>query len=261
MFFGSFLFWGYTSIDNAFIGKFLGITSLGYYAVAYRWGTFTSEHIQNILSKVLFPAFSSMNGDVVRIKNAFLKVVEVNSLIVFPITLGLISLADYFILLVIGEKWMGAYFPLLILSVLGLLRSLESSAISVFYSLNRPKIYTFCSALILILMLFTLYPFILWKGLIGACYSVTISFFIVFIIQQFLLCRLIQISFIKIFYKWLLPLISSAIMSFIILFIKNYIEINIISFLFLIFIGFLVYFVILVVLTRGKIIRIIYSLK
>ncbi len=261
VFFGSLLFWAYTTVDNALIGKYLGITVLGYYAIAYRWGTFTAENIQNILSKILFPAFSMMKGDIGRIKKAFIKVVEINSLVVFPLTFGLMSVADYFIIILLGEKWIPAYRPLLILSVLGLLRSLESSAISIFYALNKPKIYTFSAGLILLLMLITLYPAIRWHGIMGGCLSVTGSFFISFVIQQVLLCRLIKLSFLTILQKWSLPFFSSLIMSIVILFMKTKMSMSNFSFILLILIGVLTYSAMLLLFTKGKIIRIIATLK
>jgi PST family polysaccharide transporter/lipopolysaccharide exporter len=258
---GSLMFWAYTTIDNAFIGKFLGITALGYYAIAYRWGNFATENIQGILSKILFPAFASMKGDIDRIRKSFLKVVEINSIIVIPMTLGLMTVADYFILVVLGEKWYPAYYPLLVLCIFGLFRALQASGGSIFYALNKPKINAFLTAITLIIMLLTIYPAIIWKGILGASIAVTFSFLISFVIQQILLCGLIRLNFKHILSKWSYPMIASLIMSAIILILKVKMTMNFLSFTILIITGIASYIVTIILISRGKILHVLKYFK
>ncbi len=258
---GSLMFWAYTTIDNALIGKFLGITALGYYAIAYRWGNFTADNIQGILPKLLFPAFSLMRGDIKRIRRAFLKISELNSLIVFPMTFGLISVADYFILVVLGEKWYPAYYPLLILCIYGLLRSLQASAGSIFLALDKPKINAFITGLTLSLMLVSLYPAIKWYGLVGVSIAVTISFLISFVVQLITLCKLIQLNIFTLLKIWVLPLIASALMALLILVLKTKIDMSLGSFTLLIILGLTSYIIFIFIISKGKILSFIKSLS
>ena len=257
---GSLMFWAYTTIDNALIGKVLGITALGYYAIAYKLGNFAADNIQGVLSKLLFPAFSSMRGDIKRIHNAFLKISELNSLIVFPMTFGLISVADYFILLVLGEKWYPAYYPLLILCIYGLLRSLQASAGSIFLALDKPKINAFLTGLTLSLMLVSLYPAIKWNGLVGVSIAVTISFMISFIVQLIILCKLIHLKIFTLLKIWVLPLTASGLMALLILVLKTKINMSLGSFILLFVLGLASYIIFIFIISKGKILSFIKSL-
>ena len=261
VFLGGFLFWGYTTIDNVVIGKLLGVATLGYYAVAYGWGTFAAENIQNIITKTLFPAYSVMAADPARIKNVFLKVAKVNSLIVIPVTFGLMSIADYFIMFVLGEKWWPAYEILLVLSIFGLLRALDSGSVSIFYAMNKPKYYVLLSAITFVLILLTIYPAINSFGVIGAGVSITFSIFVSFVIQQFLLSHLLGLSISDIVAIWLLPFFSSMLMVLVISLIKSLLLPGLTSLVYLIAIGILTYFTALIIFTKGEIFSLYLELK
>jgi O-antigen/teichoic acid export membrane protein len=258
---GSVLFWGYTTIDNIVIGKLLGTATLGYYVVAYGWGTFASENIQNVLTTTLLPAYSLMKGSPKRIKKAFLKVARVNSLILMPVTFGLMSVADYFIMFILGEKWWPSYEILLILSIFGFIRGLESGSVSVFYAMNKPKYYVLLSAITFVLMLLTLYPAINSFGLIGAGISVTFSIFISFIVQLVLLSRLLKLSINDFLSIWRLPFASSMLMVLAISLMKSLLLPGLASLAYLIVIGIIVYLTALIVFTKGDIFNLYLELK
>jgi len=241
VFIGNLFFWGYTTVDNAIIGKVLGITALGYYAVAYRWGIFVAENIQGVLPEVLLSAYSKSNNDIKKIRKSFLKVVKYNSLIIIPASIGFMTIADYFINVVLGAKWLPAYEPLMILSVLGLLRGMQSSGGSIFYALNKPETSTILQGITLALLIITIYPLVLWHGLTGAATAITFSFLISFIIQQFLIVKALNISINQLFLIWVKPFIASLFFCIIILFIKPYLTQSLFSLLLLISSGILLY--------------------
>ncbi|MFY4731258.1 oligosaccharide flippase family protein, partial [Nitrospira sp. BLG_2] len=50
-------------LDNAVIGKLLGMDALGYYVIAYTLANIPSTYISKLLAKVLFPMFSKLQAD------------------------------------------------------------------------------------------------------------------------------------------------------------------------------------------------------
>jgi O-antigen/teichoic acid export membrane protein len=75
----------------------------------------------------MFPALSRIQADKARIKRVYLRSISSIALITFPLMLGLLVVADSFILTIYGPKW-GAVIPVLqILCMVGLLQSILST--------------------------------------------------------------------------------------------------------------------------------------
>lgn len=251
---GSLFFWGYTSIDNIIIGKILNLETLGLYAIAYQWGNFVSENIQGIISKILLPAYSKLQNNLKKMSIAYLKVVELNCLITIPLNLGLLVTADFFVYTIIGAKWSEIIIPLQILLIYGSLRSIQSSGGSIFYALKKPKINTFITFITLSLMTVTLIPMTIKFGIIGSAIAITVSFLISLIIQLFFLTKLLKIKLLEIINKWIIPLLASFFMVFLIYFLKSFFIYNLFNYFFLIFCGGLIYLTIIYFCFKKKII-------
>lgn len=114
------------NLDNLLVGAAMGSTRLGYYALAFTWGSFICGLLASTVNNVLFPAFSAIQNDVVAIRRWYLKTVE---LVVFIATIANASLfvnAHFFLVTFLGkgtDKWVPATIALRILCVYGILRA------------------------------------------------------------------------------------------------------------------------------------------
>ena len=96
----------FLNIYNVFIGKFYSARILGYYEQARRYSTLWPLSIQGAISQVLFPAFSKIQDDLERLKNAFERALNLSVFaVVFPAYL-LCTLSRPFIELVLTPKWL-----------------------------------------------------------------------------------------------------------------------------------------------------------
>lgn len=91
--------------DKFVIGRFLGATSLGYYSMTYSLYVVPQEAIRGILSRVLFPAFSRMQNDDAQLRKVLLRAISGVALLMFPLMLGLGTVASPFVIGLFGEKW------------------------------------------------------------------------------------------------------------------------------------------------------------
>jgi len=250
------LFSIYSVIDNAIIGKIFGAATLGYYVVAYRWAHFASNNIRPIFQTVMFPTFSNIKNKIVKLQKAYLYSLKYISLFVFPITVGWILLADKFILSIIGNKWESAIIPLQILSISGLLRSLQIGG-TLFPALGKPRISTSILFAQFVILIGLIYPLTLYYGLVGACLAVVITFSITTSYVFLKISKLIELSVKIQFKEMIVPGISSISMGIVLLFMKN-IRIFIpafFEFFLLFFIGVISYIIFLIIYTRSKIIK------
>lgn len=126
--------------DYLVIGRWLGSFELGLYTFAYRLASFPVENIAWVVSRVTFPAFSKLQNDLDKLRELFLKMIRLLSLISFPLLMGLLAMANELVPLVFGEKWNRSIIPLQIIIGFALLTSLNSLAGQIVIALGRPKI-------------------------------------------------------------------------------------------------------------------------
>lgn len=123
--------------DYLLIGKFLGATALGYYTLAYTMMLFPLSNISSVLSKVMFPALSQIQHDNSKFKLFYLKSTKYIAFVSFPIMLGLFAIADEFVLVVFGTKWVPVIFLIKVLSIVGLVQSIVTTVGSIYLAKGR----------------------------------------------------------------------------------------------------------------------------
>ena len=93
------------NFDNILIGKFIGSSALGIYARAYSLMLLPVSQISGVVSRVMFPALSTIQDDTERVKQIYLRSTRTIALVTFPMMIGLLVVAKPFILSVYGDKW------------------------------------------------------------------------------------------------------------------------------------------------------------
>ncbi len=94
------------NLSNVVVGRVMGVTSLGFFALATNIGNFINTHFTQLISEVMFPAYSNLQGDDESLKRAFLKKTKYVTMVSLPFCVGLIMLAEEFVLTIYGEKWL-----------------------------------------------------------------------------------------------------------------------------------------------------------
>jgi lipopolysaccharide exporter len=128
-----------TNIDGMSIGRLVGPAMLGFYQVAFNIIIIPSTRINPILTKVFFPAFSHIQDDNEKLKKNFYKLLNILNFINFPLFFGLFVVAEPFIVVVFGEKWLPSVPILKILCGVGLLRSLGNPVGSLMYAKGQTR--------------------------------------------------------------------------------------------------------------------------
>ncbi len=90
------------------IGKLYSTTILGYYYQAENLNNIISQNLIGILTRVIYPTLSKVQTDGERLKKAYVQIIRIASLIVFPAALGIALIAEPMILTLVGEKWINS---------------------------------------------------------------------------------------------------------------------------------------------------------
>jgi lipopolysaccharide exporter len=161
-----------TQGDDAFVGKVLGATMLGFYQMAYRISNMPATEITHVISQVTFPAYSKIQDDVARLREAYLKVLQLTSFLSFPIAGLIFVLAPDFTRIFLGERWIPMVPAMQVLVVWGFIRSIGATTGPVFFSMGKPAITTKLQLLLLILLSIFIYPFTIKWGILGTSLAV-----------------------------------------------------------------------------------------
>lgn len=115
------------NMDYLLIGKFLGAQNLGYYTLAYQIMLYPIQSISAVIGRVMFPVYSTIQDDIARFRNAFLKVAGAIALATFPMMFGLWALVEPFVLTVFGPQWRPVILLLTILVPVGMIQSVGTT--------------------------------------------------------------------------------------------------------------------------------------
>jgi O-antigen/teichoic acid export membrane protein len=228
--------------DDAVVGRVLGATSLGFYYLAFLIATLPLSEIRLLVSRITLPAYATMSDDIKRLKESYLRVLQMTVFIVTPAGIGLCLVAPEFTRVILGQKWEPIIAPLQILAVAGIFTSFVSTGSSLFYASGRPKIEFQIQSMRLIALACVIYPLTLKWGITGTALAVTISSAIVI---PFWLARSIYIIEANLtdFLRKLLPIfIASGVMCIGVFFLKqSFYDICIVKFLVLVLFGIFLY--------------------
>ena len=232
-----------TQGDDAFVGKVLGATMLGFYQMAYRISNMPATEITHIISEVTFPAYSKMQDDLSRLREAYLRVLQLTAFLSFPISGLIFILGPDFTKIFLGEKWMPMVPAMQVLVLYGLFRAIGATTGVVFMAVGKPEIRTKIQFAQLILLAILIYPLITHWGIVGASIAVTAYALVFNFVAVYKVLNIVKSELKKTAKIVVPPLIGTLILFYTIFALKTYIfdNIGIVYFISLIVSGIFVY--------------------
>jgi lipopolysaccharide exporter len=186
-------------LDQVIIGSLLGAHSLGYYYFAFNLVLQPISRINPIVTKVAFPVFSKIQGDIGKLKKAYLQVVNVLTTINAPILIGMAAVSPIAIPIIFGQKWVASIMLVQILSFVSLARSTGNPIGSLQLARGRADLGFKWNLFLLIISI----PIISLGGLLGGAVGVALAL------------MLMQISLYVPSYLWLVkPLIGECVKEY-----------------------------------------------
>jgi PST family polysaccharide transporter len=185
------------NMDALLIGKFIGAFSLGIYSRALSLMLLPIRQFSNVLAKVMFPALSSINDDIIRVKSIFLRTTRAIALVSFPLMVGVIVLAKPLILLLFGERWSGVIPLIQILSFTGLLLSISMAYRWIYMSQGKTDLLFRFNLFEGIIRIIAVVIGLKW-GIKGVAIAITVSsYFIIWFPSWKIPGKLINLTFIE----------------------------------------------------------------
>ena len=166
---GAFLWFAWSNADYAVASKVIGPAALGYYALAFQLISLPVQKLTGNVNQAVYPLYCRLQQDRVRLRDWYLRVTALLSLLGMPVLGDMAIVADDAFALVLGEKWLPAVVPFRVLAVVGMWMTVSYSLSPLINALGRPDInlrYTIISTIVLPTGFVILG---LTHGLIGIC--------------------------------------------------------------------------------------------
>ncbi len=98
----------YNNLRTLIIGKYFNAASLGFYDRGRALPTMASDALNGSISAVMFPALASCQDDPIQLRNVLRRSIVTSCFIMFPAMIGLATVAEPLIRIILTEKWLGA---------------------------------------------------------------------------------------------------------------------------------------------------------
>lgn len=126
--------------DGIIIGRYLGSTTLGAYAMAYKVMMFPLQSMTMVAIRSLYPVMSRQQDSVHEMASLYLRAVGLIAFVTAPLMVGLFVLREPFVRIAFGPQWESVAEILAWLAPCGFIQSVVSTTGSVFMARGKTDI-------------------------------------------------------------------------------------------------------------------------
>ncbi len=229
--------------DDLFVGKFLGATMLGYYQMAYVISNIPGTQITHVISQLTFPTYSKLQDNIPKLREAYLKVMQVTAFLSFPIAGLIFVLAPDVTRVFLGEKWLPMVPAMQTLVVWGLIRSIGATVGPVFQAIGRPDVTAKLQIVQLIVLAALIYPLTVMWGILGTALGVVGSALVANPIAAYFAIKTLKCELLEFTKMLIVPMLAVSIMIGVMLFVKYTLwgHVGLLGFVLLVAVGVVVY--------------------
>jgi O-antigen/teichoic acid export membrane protein len=161
----------YSLIDNFTVTRWLGTVQLGFYQKSFDFTSRTVDGLNNVLSAVLLPSYAQIQSERDRLSRAYLKSLRLISIIIVPVSLGMLVIAHDMVAAFLTEKWAPMVAPFQVLCLASMVKPLSATTSVLFTSTGHPG-YNFRAGIVVILALVPMIILLLPFGIVGVAFAV-----------------------------------------------------------------------------------------
>ena len=170
----SILFFIRDSGPQAFLGKSLGTTQLGFYVLAFQLSILPVSCLSNVINSVTPSTYAKLQNDHARLSKALFSILSLVAALAIPASVGMCLLMRSFLLLY-GPKYQAMAVCAQVLTLYGVLTALAETVAPFFLATGRPKLYLGFSFISCGLMVAAIYPLTHAWGITGTALAATVS--------------------------------------------------------------------------------------
>jgi O-antigen/teichoic acid export membrane protein len=211
------------SVDKLIIGKVLGASAVGLYDRALGLGRMPYEQVSGKFSNVAFSTFSRYQHSRQDLIYYMRRISVLNALVLAPMMLGLAAIADEFVLVVLGETWVGMTSTLQVLCVSFIFAGVGRP----FYSINIAAGWIAEQTLINLVLVTLLVVAMLYmaeRGIDAVAFVILVYQFLYLVISVWLTRKKFEVALLALLAPMLQPIVLAGGMYWCVFYLKSMIE-------------------------------------
>lgn len=130
----------YNQMRSLIIGKFYSSADLAYYNRGKKFPELITINVDGTISSVLFPAMSNFSNDKTKIRDIVRRSMRITSFVVFPLMLGMATVAKSLVIVLLTDKWIKAVPYLQIVCISGAINSVCNTNLQAIKAIGRSDI-------------------------------------------------------------------------------------------------------------------------
>lgn len=234
-----------TQSQYIFLGRFAKSDNVGFYKLSEEIATITSAEIIAPINRAAYPGYSKLADQQEKLKNSYLNVFAMISLIAIPSATGIALVAPELVLVLFGSKWADMIPVVQTIALGSVFSALSINSTYIFFALLKQKTVTVIMAVksaVFISLLLYLTPL---NGAIGAAQALLLSELLTFPLWHLYVGRLLNMKlseWLNVLYR---PVLSSVLMAFTLIALRQVLPVenfnDFISLILLCTVGFLIF--------------------
>jgi O-antigen/teichoic acid export membrane protein len=181
-------------LDTTLVGRLLGATSAGFYAVGLRVASFPNTVVGYIVGRAMFPVYSSAEGHLDTLRVLYVRQLQRVTLLAVPLSVAVALLAEPLVIGLLGERWREAIGPVRLLAIAGMLAAYATPCAALWRGLGRPQLELRFAVAHLAVLAPALVGFTSWWGVTGAASAVVLAWGLVGSVAIGLTLRLLGVA-------------------------------------------------------------------
>ena len=209
----SIVYYLYSKGDDAFVGWYLSATALGFYQYAYQLADAPSSEISETISSVTFPAYSKLQDNPSRLREAFLATTRFTAFLTVPMAFGIALITPSFVPVVLGDEWLPMVLTMQLLALYGLLHALTRNFGSIWKAVGRPDIITKLGLIRVVCIAIFIWPATARWGIEGTAFVVVaVYFFPLLPLDVYFVSKFTHVAVVDVFREFWYPFVAGTTM-------------------------------------------------
>lgn len=203
------------------IGNYLGSLALGIYTFAYDKSMMVVNNIAYPVQVVAFPAFSKLQDDEKKLKEAFINAIKLIAIVSFPYAIGQIVAGHEYVRVIFGEKWTSSVILFQIILCYAMFRSVSQTVAPILLGIGKPDVLLKCGLVYTPFFVGSLFIGYKIFGLVGVAVAAALTGIIGAYLYMYILVRILNWKMKEILMSLSSAFLSSLFMGLCILTVKN----------------------------------------
>jgi len=206
------------------VGKVISTKAAGLYSISLEMANIPVSEVAAPINKAAFPAYSKEKNSPDKLVELYYQTIAMITFLSLPICLGLFSVAEVFVPVVLGEKWMETIGIIKYIAIGGFFTSLVTNNGYVLMAIGKPYITTLVSGVRFLLLLLLLLILLDENDISSPALAIMLSASLNMLFSYYLLKKYLPVKSKRLLKAIYRPLVGSIVMLMVVYFTKTYLQ-------------------------------------